>query len=484
MDDGSAVECFGSRVNKKSSRTFRQKYWGYGLLLLVVLAALGAVTWYRAVLGRRIQARLDSIRREHLPVTLSDLNGWYSQVAPQENAAFLIDEAAGQLSAPVASARATIKWPRPGVPLSPDLRRQLEGLLATNQIALRLIHQIGDFKHCRFPLDMNRGYELLLPHLASCRRLVELLRVEASLFSEDGDLDQALKCFLDGLRVARALAPEPILISQMVRKVCVMQTVAGLQRLLTQHRLAESQLRVVLAALLEAEADDHDGIVRGLVAEQCLGLDVFQMPCMKTARLLDGGPVPVPDTTVMAGLLGLREIIGLRERDLLFYLESMLNLIQASRLPSPENIARGEQVEKRISQTRDQGKKHLLSFAVLPSVSNVLVRAAESTAVLRAAQTAVELEYHRLKYHGQLPGDLNQMASAVLSVIPEDPFTGRPLHLRKQDKGYCVYSVGPDLADNSGLELDDAGEAAFRGVFSSAVRSAPRPRDVTFTVER
>ena len=39
-----------------------------------------------------------------------------------------------------------------------------------------------------------------------------------------------------------------------------------------------------------------------------------------------------------------------------------------------------------------------------------------------------------------------------MDEIPPDPFDGKPLRYKKLEKGYVVYSVGPDGNDDGGKE--------------------------------
>ena len=48
---------------------------------------------------------------------------------------------------------------------------------------------------------------------------------------------------------------------------------------------------------------------------------------------------------------------------------------------------------------------------------------------------------------------LEELSPEFLSVVPRDPFDGKPLRLRKTDKGYVLYSVGADLIDDRGAGL-------------------------------
>lgn len=67
------------------------------------------------------------------------------------------------------------------------------------------------------------------------------------------------------------------------------------------------------------------------------------------------------------------------------------------------------------------------------------------TLVLGVAIKTYELE------RGRTPNDLGELIPAYLSKIPPDPFNNfQPLKYEKRERGWTVYSVGPDKVDNHG----------------------------------
>ena len=87
---------------------------------------------------------------------------------------------------------------------------------------------------------------------------------------------------------------------------------------------------------------------------------------------------------------------------------------------------------------------------------------------LRAARAGLAVERYR-SLNGELPDGLERLVPEYLESVPTDLFDGKPLRYRKLDKGFLVYSVGPDGQDDGGTS-EPAGEGG--------------PPDVTFTVER
>jgi hypothetical protein len=94
---------------------------------------------------------------------------------------------------------------------------------------------------------------------------------------------------------------------------------------------------------------------------------------------------------------------------------------------------------------------------LLYAIGRVIEKEARRVAMLRMTQTAIAIERYRLANGGALPETLELLAPEFLPSILHDPFDGQPLRYRQLDKGYIVYSLGPDKEDNEGdLEPDES----------------------------
>jgi hypothetical protein len=66
---------------------------------------------------------------------------------------------------------------------------------------------------------------------------------------------------------------------------------------------------------------------------------------------------------------------------------------------------------------------------------------------------------------------LADLVPDYLDAVPRDPFSGNDLRYKKLEPGFVVYSVGEDLSDDDGKEME--------------LRTRESPNwDVTFIVER
>ena len=71
--------------------------------------------------------------------------------------------------------------------------------------------------------------------------------------------------------------------------------------------------------------------------------------------------------------------------------------------------------------------------------------------------TAVALEQFRAAHNNRYPASLSELTPKYLDAPLMDPFDGQPLRYRKQDAGYVLYSIGPDLKDDGGKPMNGKG---------------------------
>lgn len=83
------------------------------------------------------------------------------------------------------------------------------------------------------------------------------------------------------------------------------------------------------------------------------------------------------------------------------------------------------------------------------------------------------VERYRLA-RGALPETLRDLVPTYIPDVPSDPFDGKPLRYKRLERGYVIYSVGPDGNDDGGKEPPPA------------VKGKPNTSayDITFIVER
>ncbi len=70
-------------------------------------------------------------------------------------------------------------------------------------------------------------------------------------------------------------------------------------------------------------------------------------------------------------------------------------------------------------------------------------------------RAALALKAYQME-HGNYPVSLEELRAKGGWPIDNDPFTGWPLIYRREGNGFIIYSVGPDLFDNGGMDFQAA----------------------------
>jgi hypothetical protein len=319
-----------------------------------------------------------------------------------------------------------------------------------------------------------------LPHLAKVKSLSNLLKAEAIVYSEAGQVDMAVHSIVDSFGLARALESEPLLISQLVRNACLMISCSALERLINQHALPEAQLKKLLRVVRDARSASSASFQGGYMGELCVGVFCFEGGSREMLPLLtDSGSEISPWVRVAYPIYAWS---GLRDRDFLFYLRTMHTLLENARAPLPERLAKTKALGNQTEQVLKLRKLLIYSGMLLPSLQRSTERATETEGHLRATEAALLVELYRSQQSGAPPADLAQLASAGEGALV-DPVDGAPLRYRKLDSGYLVYSIGVDGTDQDGQDRRRPGRAG-NGRSASNSSSRTGGYDVVFRVDR
>jgi hypothetical protein len=466
-------------------------------LKIVVLILVGLIVLYfvcRYSLALSIQRRIDSIHQAGFPATCAELDKWYLQTPPGENAADIYSNAFvyyqwwtnkdAQFSAP-ADARhgkrpspprskrdllpvvGTAKLPPRTEPLAAETLKVIAEYLSDNAESLRLLREAGTIKSCRYPVDLSKGASMSLRHLNALRQAARLLELEAIRYTNEQQPQPAVDSVIASLGVARSLNQEPTIISYLVHVACQGITLDSLERILNRIPLTDTQLAKLAGAIEESE--NPQALTRGFIGDRCVGLDVFQD--------LRAGKIPLKELYIIwrenpplwpRFLAPEYKVTGLLELDEKDYLDMYENSVKITQLPPPESIAASQAA---IGKLEHLNRWRILSASLLPPLHKAVIKATQCTAKIRDAKTVLAIERYRLT-NGKLPRQLSDLVPTFLPAVPNDPFDGKPLRYKTLPKGYVVYSVGDDREDNGGVDKDSKGVNYVPGT------------DITFTVER
>lgn len=454
----------------------------------------------------QIEKELDRIRAAGYPANCRELDGWYEAVPAEENGAEVVLKAIDKMatwqekdipfedgtSAEMAelgkaygfsdvkiSETPSNNFPEdwqvknkkllplinPEIDLpgrSSSMSEQMKGVIsdyiADNAEALELLHTTTKYSKSRYPVDLSSGVNSLNAYLGNFRRCTRMLSLEAALHSEANRPDEAIESFKAAIAVGRTLKDEPVLISYLVKIASDNSALRSLEYLINHTKLNSGQLKDIELTLKDPA--EQTSIKRALIGERCFGLSLFDDPSALTAGPGGGGGLAV-------GMKALK-ITGLQNKDLLAYLDLMNMQIDAVDKTAAERKVIFNEFDSEIMAL----PWYCISTKmVMPALSKCIDLHYRSQALHQLGLTAAAIERYRLANDNKLPGGLTELVPGYLEKVPVDPFDQKPIKYIKQGKGYILYSIGEDLTDNGGKELDEKGRRFRDGT------------DITFIVD-
>jgi hypothetical protein len=315
--------------------------------------------------------------------------------------------------------------------------------------ALTLSRELVHFPYGRFPIAYTKNlYTMAFTHCYFARPVANILRFDALMRANDGDMSGALVEIRAILHASRAHGDDPILASMYSRISVDQVAVAMLERVLGLGEGSDKDLREIQYSLLEQAQTPY----------YLIGARGERAGCDRLLEAIQERELPVNEfaplflftkSTVVEKALLLYTSISIGEQR-----AQMMNLltdaIEIGKLP-PE-----KQKDAFDDWQADFRKNNMHVWSLSRWMVPALPKAAEwdirAKAVLTTAAVGVAAERYRLA-HGRWPARLDDLVPQFLPALPRDPYDGKPLKWKQGNGTFLVYSVGFDRIDNGG-DLD------------------------------
>jgi hypothetical protein len=345
---------------------------------------------------------------------------------------------------------------------------QVEAFLARHQQIAGALHEAGaESGSVRYRVDFRAGIATLLPHAQQVRGAARFLDLEASARMHHGDHAGATQSLICELRVGESLSEEPLIISQLVRIAVFSIFAERLKEYLVWGEATEGELARLQAAV--AEVDIPHSFTRAMQGERAIAYQTILTSDMQDIDSMGGQPSGMP----LGSLTANQSLANLRPGDSAMMLTLLTEMVEASKHEFPKAGDEAAAVDARMKQffADDQQRfiwdRHMLTQLLLPAITKMVQSTMERVAAQRVVLATLAVERYRLK-HGKLPEKLSDLVPDLLEAVPVDPADGQPLRYRVLEKGFVVYSVGPD-------KQDDQGDAAL---------TSQKGRDLGMKIER
>lgn len=317
--------------------------------------------------------------------------------------------------------------------------------LADNREALQ---ELGPALQVEWLYPRAPAAAMIFPELSKGRYVGPLLRWEAALKAQQGDVEAARQELGDVLtfsvKLQRGGSDMHWLVSLALQQIAFTE----LRDLIANHRLSQQALASVSQQLTQLEGQQVP--LREIIAfdYERQGPQSLNLSPEEFAKLLaNQSKLPLPLSVALKlgrARSATQTFISQRLPDLM---EEDAKIAELSQQPY---YAIRSQIPKQSDQISDM-------LVLRPFMASLLPRQAQSQAAWRGTQVMVALELHRAE-HGAYPDRLADL-KALPQQTAEDPFSGKPFIYKHKGPGYLLYSVGVDGKDDGGRHSDRLDEA-------------------------
>jgi hypothetical protein len=413
-------------------------------VLLVLLGVVTAALIVRAILnfteGRRLARTLADLKANGVPLTVKDL---VTLCPDGENGARLW-KAAEQLYAfdgdDIKLLNEVYQSFVRNTPIAAGTWSALSRLIEKNRRVLDLIPEIAGKPCFQYGETGVKYWERKMPDAIKTLRTARLWGLDAFLCAEKGDFRASLDRLRIGLRFAPKIAEESVLITYLIAVADAKAFLLVLNKAVSGREVRAELLLPVLGDLDDRQINRWKALFRNSIrGERVLFMDVGLPPSPAALQWAFGG-------------------MAWTERLCYWLIRPLLKRDISLNLPKYEELE-----TKALSsyyQTRDfwePYKEHLRSlpwYAVvsknlLPRPEAAFMKVATLEALILTARTGLACRIFKSRT-GEYPENLEALVPGLMTGVPVDPFTGKPLVYRREGKGFIVYSLGSNLRDDGG----------------------------------
>jgi hypothetical protein len=408
----------GTRLREQESSACS---WPKGKLAVSFVAALVLCLCILLMLNNTANIKLSVIRSDAVSIALTLQP---SQVPDHLNASLVYGKAF--------EAMGKMKWPDwmrdVGEPAFDLSKNEIQEFLKEEKEAIALLQRAASMPGYYSEINYLKGE---IPHLISFKDAANLLSLNARLKAEEGEMQVAFENISAIRGMADHLKTIPSIMTSMMSAAIQDAGTRTAENILSRGRDIPSG---ALEQSIDNAVDLRQAFNEALRMEEAFM--AFTSVSYLSTNSLDSW-CPVAELLYRALLL-YDELVSARKI-----------MIEANAIvtrPYWESVDDWEAWEQ-----SGEGFRGFITAIAMPSYGRgmeIKILAAEAGGKLTNLALAA---YAYKADHGAYPDKIEALTPRYITVIPVDPFSGGPLKLASVQGGLMLYSVGPDLKDDGGI---------------------------------
>ncbi len=411
-----------------------------GLVLLIVVATVLVV---RAIFnyteGRKLAQTLAGLKARGVPLMAKDL----AVPCPDEDNAARLWKAAESLLTTEDKKNKKVLGGFGryvgGNPLDQSSKAALKRLAADNAGALKLITEAG-LKPCFLLRDPSAPlFEMMTPALKMIQA-TQLLGFSALFMAEDGDVPSAIERIISGLRFTPMVAREGYLMPYLIAVADTRMLTYFLGDICHGRKVGDDTLVRLIDGL--DPGPWRERLANAIKGERVLFVEIGSLAIRGARKEIE--PLFGEASYLNDALTWL--VRPWVKNDVRKTLPRYSELEAQARLP----YFKGRDFFRDLIQ-RSQNRPwySFVSKFILGNFESTFLKEAQLEATLLAARTGLACRLYKSRT-GRYPESLEELVPGILTEVPIDPFTGKPLVYRREGEGFIVYSLGSNQKDDGG----------------------------------
>ncbi len=420
-----------------------------------------------AIWFNQINAELEAIKSKGQPVDPDDL--MRMTISSRDNGAIVYQEIFRVVEKTTTPNDITIltKFASGHTQNNLKLCDRTDAILSRDKQILAMIEKAESRPQCSFLIGRQDGYSLLLPKTIELRYPMRLLSANAIQEAHRGRMNESVLSIKQAFKMIESLKSEPSVVGQLVRVALYDYASKGLHESLRFGDISEAQAKSLFDIL--ADMDIERGFVRGCEGDRVAILDIMSqmngklilLILVKDNFLLYNKPpnyysnpllfvnaykaLPpiakvkyriIGDAYCRSGFLG----------DRITMLRSKRNTIDSMSLPYKE--VKSTLLTERTSQ--------MPFYAVCTKFmgsteTGIKIKRYVGECKVAGDQVFLALLAFKDRY-GAYPASMSELKSKLGWEILVDPYSGGDFKYKRQGRGFVVYSVGPNMKDDGGVQ--------------------------------
>lgn len=352
-------------------------------------------------------------------------------------------------------------------------RDEVSEALGRFSASFRLIELAAARSRCEWDMPIEEGFAMLMPALSTYRQLAFALSLRLRLEIADGEVDQALDTFRQGLAMARGIGEGPTIIQDLVAIAIGAMMFREMHEFIAMPEApnlywALSDLPMPFISLRQSMSYEYDLMywelpeLRDLdqkILSESSALALVNKTFRKFGESGMGDDVAfklLPMAWVLTHYADAKAFLLERGRDA-SYLETvpaaqavMLYQFQEFKevrdtafkwfsLPYAEYRMRAHEYDKAVSAVRQRGLKSNLFTMFLPALSRIRFLEARVSRDIELIRVLEALRMHAAD-QGAFPKTL---ADVTVVPVPKDPVTGEPFLYEYEDARHVRVEAPP-----------------------------------------